>query len=118
MQNALIKEKNLNKAEFKTCFDLYFDAIRNFIYYKSGDSELATDICQDVFLKVWEKKIEYRTEAIKGLLYKMANDRFINQIRRDKVANKYKDTIDLRVKNNISPQDTLEYIELKQMTLR
>ena len=113
MQNALIKEKNLNKAEFKTCFDLYFDAIRNFIYYKSGDSELATDICQDVFLKVWEKKIEYRTEAIKGLLYKMANDRFINQIRRDKVANKYKDTIDLRVKNNISPQDTLEYNELK-----
>jgi len=104
----------LTKEEFKTCFDQYFDAIRNYIYYKSGDSQLATDIAQDVFLKLWEKDVEFIEIATKSLLYKMANQRFIDFVRKSKVINTYQAKIQLSIKDSMNPQSQLEYKELKQ----
>lgn len=104
----------MTKEDFKKCFDLYFDAIRNYIFYKSKDSELATDIAQEVFMKAWEKHLEYQEPQIKSLLYKMANDRFIDHIRKEKVAGKYIETIKFRSKKSISPQEELEFNELKE----
>lgn len=104
----------MTKEEFKTCFDQYFDAIRNYIYYKSGDSQLATDIAQDVFLKLWEKDVEFIEIATKSLLYKMANQRFIDFVRKSKVINTYQAKIQLSIKDSMNPQSQLEYKELKQ----
>ena len=104
----------MTKEEFKTCFDQYFDAIRNYIYYKSGDSQLATDIAQDVFLKLWEKDVEFIENATKSLLYKMANQRFIDFVRKSKVINTYQAKIQLSIKDSMNPQSQLEYKELKQ----
>ena len=104
----------MTKEEFKTCFDQYFDAIRNYIYYKSGDSQLATDIAQDVFLKLWEKDVEFIEIATKSLLYKMANQRFIDFVRKSKVINTYQAKIQLSIKDSMNPQSQMEYKELKQ----
>jgi len=41
----------LNKEEFKDVFDIHFDAIRSFVFYRCGDMETASDVAQDVFLK-------------------------------------------------------------------
>ena len=104
----------MTKEEFKTCFDQYFDAIRNYIYYKSGDSQLATDIAQDVFLKLWEKDVEFIEIATKSLLYKMANQRFIDFVRKSKVINTYQAKIHLSIKDSMNPQSQMEYKELKK----
>ena len=56
-------------AAFKACFDQYFDLICNYIYYRSGDTELATDITREVFMKVWEKQFDLESGKIKRLLY-------------------------------------------------
>ena len=45
----------LGKTEFKLLFDTYFDAIRSFVFYRCGDANVASDVAQEVFMKVWEK---------------------------------------------------------------
>ncbi len=102
----------MTKDEFKICFDQYFDPIRNYIYYRCGDTELATDIVQDSFMKVWEKNIFYHPNKTKALLYKIAKEQWITYHRKQASANKYKMTLDFKQDNN-SPEQLLEYKELK-----
>jgi RNA polymerase sigma-70 factor (ECF subfamily) len=73
----------LNKIEFKRLFDMYFDAIRSFAFYRCGDTETASDIAQEIFLKIWEKRDGYSASNIKPLLYKMANEMVINHYRKE-----------------------------------
>ena len=79
----------MNQKEFKCCFDEYFDAIRNYLYYRSGDAELSSDIAQDVFMKLWEKQIPYEKGRTKSLLYKMAADSFISHIRKSEIKSRH-----------------------------
>jgi len=102
----------LTQEEFKILFDKNFDAIRNYIYYRSGDEELATDIAQDSFMKLWEKDLTFDEKPLKSLLYKIASDLFISKYRRDKVAQKYLTKLEPSI-DNYSPEDELQYQELK-----
>lgn len=65
-------------TEFKNIFDLHYDPIKNFLYYKLGDIDLAEDLVQEVFLKAWEKRDTIRMETIQNLLYTIANHLAIN----------------------------------------
>lgn len=103
----------MTKKDYKNCFDQLFDPLRNYLYYKCGDGDLATDIVQDIFLKVWEKPIDVTSKTIKPLLYKMVNNAFFDHLRKNKVANKYLSRLDLNVNSN-SPDEILEFEELKQ----
>lgn len=102
----------MTQEEFKILFDKNFDAIRNYIYYRSGDEELATDIAQDSFMKLWEKDLTFDEKPLKSLLYKIASDLFISKYRRDKVAQKYLTKLEPSI-DNYSPEDELQYQELK-----
>jgi RNA polymerase sigma-70 factor (ECF subfamily) len=101
----------LTREQFKSLFDNHFDSVRNYIYYRSGDAELATDVAQDTFLRIWEKQPSDQ-HNITGLLFKIASDQFISQYRRQKVLSKFK----LNSKPDStgkSPEEQLIYKELK-----
>ncbi|RUT72925.1 RNA polymerase sigma factor [Ancylomarina longa] len=102
----------MTQEEFKILFDKNFDAIRNYIYYRSGDEELATDIAQDSFMKVWEKDLLFDEKPLKSLLYKIASDLFISKYRRNKVAQKYLVKLEPSI-DRYSPEEELQYKELK-----
>jgi RNA polymerase sigma-70 factor (ECF subfamily) len=78
-------------------YDTHFDDLRRYLIYRSGDQDLSGDIAQNVFMKVWTKKIELASGNIKSLLFKMATDEFISHIRRKKVERAYSDSIDLKL---------------------
>ncbi|MDP3442328.1 MAG: sigma factor, partial [Ignavibacteria bacterium] len=76
----------MKKEEFKTIFNTHFEDVRRYILYRSGNEEMATDIAQDTFLRIWEKQLMIDQKTARGLLLKIAGDLFINQYRRDQVA--------------------------------
>jgi RNA polymerase sigma-70 factor (ECF subfamily) len=101
----------LTQAQFKEIFDNYFDEIRNYIYYRSGDTELATDIAQDTFIKLWEKQFSIKNGKIKSLLYKISGDLFVSAYRKQKTALNFKLNI-LPDAAGENPEDKLQYEEL------
>ena len=103
----------MKKSEFKDIFDSYFDSIRNYIYYRYADESIASDIAQDVFMRIWEKKDTIDTKNIKALLYKMANDMVISEYRKSTIRLDYaKDMVATGIEN-LSPQEILQFEELK-----
>lgn len=102
----------MTKEEFKEVFNNDFDTIRNYIWYRCGNMELAADIAQETFLKLWEKQPEKSNGSFKGLLFKMASDLFVSQYRRKKVKLNF--SWRLKPKNqNETPEDQMQYDELK-----
>lgn len=67
--------------EFKQIFDAHYDAVKNFLYYKLGDIDLAEDLVQEVFLKTWEKRDSIKMETVQNLLFTIANHLAINHFK-------------------------------------
>jgi len=103
----------LTKADFKEIFNSYFDAVRNYVYYRSGDADLATDIAQDTFMRIWEKQRKPDPENPKALLFKIAGDMFVSAYRKQKTAMNFQ----MNLKPDIlfeTPEDRIKFEELKQ----
>ncbi len=103
----------MTQAEFRDIFERYFDEVRNYIYYRSGDTELATDIVQEAFIKLWEKQLNPAEHKIKGLLYKIAGDLFISSYRKQKKMMEFRLNIKNEVTASQSPEELTLFEELK-----
>lgn len=79
----------INQIEFDQIFVEWYNPVRNFIYYKTGDLQIAEDITQDAFLKIWEKRESIKIQTVKSLLYKIANNMFLNRQEHKKVLFKF-----------------------------
>lgn len=104
----------LTGIEFKNIFEENFDSLRAYIYYKSADEELATDIAQECFLKLWEKKDAVASTNINGLLYKMAHDLFINSYHRQKRTEIVFKNISYNKTVEYSPEELLLFEQLQE----
>ena len=108
----------MTAKDFKMIYDTHFDDLRRYLIYRSGNQDLSGDIAQNVFMKVWTKKIEIASGNIKSLLFKMATDEFISHIRRKKVEKEYTESIDLRlIREPDNNDDLLEKKVLFQKAL-
>ncbi|WP_176723390.1 RNA polymerase sigma factor [Roseivirga misakiensis] len=103
----------MTKEEFKNCFDDWFEEIRNFINSRCCDAELATDIVQEAYTKLWEKKFDYQGDRTKGLLYKIASDLWVTQYRKSKSEQKHRLSLSIKEGINETEQD-YNFKELKQ----
>ena len=102
----------MKKEEFKILFDTYFEDVRRYVLYRSGDENIATDIVQDTFMRVWEKQMMIDPKRVKGLLFKIAGDLFISQYRRKQVATNFLNAFQPK-NNSLTPEDELNFQELK-----
>lgn len=101
----------MTQAQFKEIFDDYFDEIRNYIYYRSGDTALANDIAQETFIKVWEKQFSLELSRIRGLLFKISGDLFVSSYRKQITAINFKLNIKPGLEVN-TPEDKMQFEEL------
>jgi RNA polymerase sigma-70 factor (ECF subfamily) len=103
----------LSREEFKTLFEMQFAQVRNYVFFRSGNTELATDIAQETFLKVWEKRNNIPPEKIKGLLFKIANDLFITHYRKEKRSFEFFKYYHLDEQTH-SPEEQMAFKQLKE----
>jgi len=103
----------VTKEQFKTLFDLYFDDIRRYLYYRCGDASISTDLAQDTFMRIWEKQMNLQAERDVGLLYKIAADLFVSHMRREKLRRESPELIRFEQRDS-SPEDELQYLELQE----
>ncbi|MCR9253848.1 MAG: RNA polymerase sigma-70 factor [bacterium] len=103
------------KDDLKEIYDLHFKAIRNFVYFKTKDVDIAEDLAQDVFVKLWSKRETIRKETVKSLLYTMAGNMVINHFNHMKVVYAHEtDTSRYGSKEMHTPQFLLEEKEYEQ----
>ncbi|WP_299257775.1 sigma-70 family RNA polymerase sigma factor [uncultured Aquimarina sp.] len=101
------KKSVCDEKNFEAIFDDCSKSLRNLIYYKCGDIDLAEDIIQDAFIKLWQncKKVIYY--KAKSYVFTVANNTLLNHIAHKKVVLRYeqKPHSDL---NNQDPQFIIE----------
>jgi RNA polymerase sigma-70 factor (family 1) len=102
----------LEKETFKFLFDKHFDDLRRYLFYRSGNEDLATDIAQDTFLRIWEKQTDIDPATAKGLLFKIATNLFISRYRKEKTAFKFFNTFEPNTKN-LTPEDEINFKQLQ-----
>ncbi|MBI9073510.1 MAG: RNA polymerase sigma factor [Melioribacteraceae bacterium] len=95
----------MTKEQLKKIYNLYGRSIRNYIYYRSGNIDISDDITQETFIKVWEKQFEYDEQKNKSLLYKIANNLFIDYVRKNKIKTEYLDELKFKFKNDIEASE-------------
>lgn len=96
--------KNIcSQKVFEDTFNTYAKDLKRFLFFKTQDMDLAEDILQDTFVKLWENCDKVTFSKLKSYLYTVANNLFLNNIKHQKVVNKHK-TSSLRIVENETPE--------------
>jgi RNA polymerase sigma-70 factor (ECF subfamily) len=103
----------LTQQEFKKLFENHFAQVRNFVFYRSGNADVATDIAQETFLKIWEKQDSIQPEKVKGLLFKIAGDLYISHYRKEKRSFNFFNNYIFNNESQ-SPEEEMAFDQLKE----
>lgn len=107
----------MSVCEEKTYHKLYTThskTLYNFIYYKCGNPDQASDLVQEAFIKLWENCAKIILEKAKSFLYTVTNNQFLNEVAHNKVKLKYEKLNVLDDKNVETPDFLMEEQEFMQ----
>lgn len=102
------------RTAFKQVYEQYYGQIRNYLYYKSGDQELADDLLQEAFLKLWEKWEQMEQETLIRYLYTIARNLLNDQFRHQKVVYAFQSANPFDDRERESPEFSMEEKEFDQ----
>lgn len=104
-----------DKTQFESLFKSHYQFLCNYAQQYVEDADAAQDICQKIFIKLWEKREEIDPEqSIKSYLFTATRNRCLNYIRDNK---KYRSTlldIDCADFEIVAEEDTFAEEELKE----
>ena len=112
-ETILIKELRRGSVEaFDALYELYFNKVYAYSLQISKSEQKATDITQDVFLKLWETRQSIKTEkCISPYLFRIARNHLVSAYRETANSITYQNYV--RYNNSIEygPQPDIEYEE-------
>ena len=91
---------------------MHGEALRNFMYYKTGSLSRAEDIAHEAFIKLWENCTKVLFTKVKSYVFTIANNMFLNEIRHNKVVLEFENT-GVKPENFLKPDDQLIQKEFK-----
>ena len=105
-----------NICEQETFRKVYFEHsenLRNFLYYKCGSLQMAEDLTQDSFSKLWENCANVLFEKVKSYVFTIGNNLFLNHVKQKKVVLKFQQQGIHLTKEKQDPQYLMEESEFK-----
>lgn len=103
LKNIVERAKNYDSEAFGQLYDMYFDKVFRYAYYRVGNRHEAEDIAEQVFLKALESipGFEWRGIPFSAWLLRIASNLVIDYYR----SNKYK-TVDIEEETNLALDDS------------
>lgn len=98
---------------FRSLFTQYYKPVRNYLYFKCGDMQLAEDLAQEAFVTLWDRRDEIRREQVKSYLYTIATRLLINHAKHRQVILRFQQ-LPVQALSNQSPQYLMEEEEFRQ----
>ncbi|OGE79125.1 MAG: hypothetical protein A2751_05800 [Candidatus Doudnabacteria bacterium RIFCSPHIGHO2_01_FULL_46_14] len=96
LEALVLRAKNGDEIAFGQIYDLYFQKVYRFIYFRVNHKEAAEDLVSEVFIKVWDKldKIQ-EAQAFNGWIYQIARNLVIDYYR------SRKENVDISLLENV-----------------
>lgn len=111
LEKNLCEEQVFNSFYLKHSRDLY-----NFMYYKSGNTDQASDYMQEAFIKIFENCSKIDFTKAKTYLFTTANNLFLNVIKHEKVKLAYAQKNPTEESSHEDPQFAMQEKEyMKQL---
>ena len=79
--------QNGNVEAFGDLYDIFLAEIYRFVYYKVLHKEIAEDLTEDIFFKVWQNLNKYKKTQFKfsSWLYRVAHNTVIDYVRKENI---------------------------------
>ena len=106
------KDSTCEEKTFQKLFMEHLDGLRNFLYYKSGNSGFAEDTAQEAFVRLWKNCAKVPIEKAKSFLFTTANNLFLDEAKHRKVKLKFQQYVP-KNQTSESPEFLLEEQEFK-----
>lgn len=100
------KQGICDKIIFTDFFNAHARALRNFIFFRFGDEDMAEDITQETFIKLWQNCADVRQP--KSFIYTVAKNSALNHTAQKKVALSYAENNPGRGIDNQNPEYIME----------
>lgn len=97
-------------TEFNTCVDQYSDNLYRFILKHIKDADIARDIVQDTYEKVWRKVNDIESTNAKSYLFTAAHHTLIDYTRKAKKQGDYTEAAEQKLKHNNQYSDLKEVL--------
>ncbi len=97
-------------TEFNTCVDQYSDNLYRFILKHIKDTDVARDIVQDTYEKVWRKVNDIESTNAKSYLFTAAHHTLIDYTRKTKKQGDYTEAVEQQLKHNSHYSDIKEIL--------
>ena len=111
-KKLLIKVKNSDTLAFKKLFSDYHDSLFRFVIYKTRDSDLAEDITQETFLRVWKSREKIIPEkSFFSLIARISTNLCYDHFRHLEVRNRHKDQIPDFAKSHYDNPESMTDLE-------
>jgi len=103
--------KNLCKENiYQQIYEKYIDDLLNFLFFKLRDLQIAEDIAQESFIKLWKNCHKILFNKAKSYLFTVANHLFLDMKKHEKVVRKHQQS----TLPQDSTQESPEYLMIEE----
>ena len=99
LKQWVTEAKKGDEQSFGELYEMFFEKIYRFVFYRVNHKELAEDLTEEIFTKAWKNISNVKEESFSGWLYRIAKNTIIDHYRQEKV------TIDLYDLENVLQSD-------------
>jgi RNA polymerase sigma-70 factor (ECF subfamily) len=104
-----------DEKSFRILFRKYYSAMCIYARQFLNDSELAEEIVQDMFVKVWEKREHLNIEtSVKHYLFRSVKNHCLNQLQHEKIKRQYANTVIESANQEMNPEQCFMEVDLMQ----